>query len=180
MTDKEYNKAESFWIRRDETEKKMDKNVLYDWICEFLSAHRVLALAVSTEDFIRCTPLEYSWHDGALWIFTEGGLKFRALRVNRHVAAAVFETDAAFGRLKSLQIEGTAEVIERFSDTYKRAAEFRKIPLEALKKLEEPMWLLKSVPTEITCLNSDFKKNGFGSRQQWHPDLQTQGMEMEV
>lgn len=50
------------------------------------------------------------------------------------------------------------------------AAAFRKIPLEALKKLAEPMWLLKIVPTEITCLNSDFKKKGFGSRQIWRAE----------
>ena len=47
---------------------------------------------------------------------------------------------------------------------------FRKIPLETLQKLEEPMWLLKIVPTEVTCLNSDFKKDGFGSRQLWRKD----------
>lgn len=32
------------------------------------------------------------------------------------------------------------------------------------------MWLLKIVPTEVTCLNSDFKKDGFGSRQLWRKD----------
>ena len=57
--------------------------------------------------------------------------------------------------------------VELFSDEYKNAAEFRKIPLQALKKLKEPMWLLKIIPIEITCLNSDFKKDGFGSRQIW-------------
>lgn len=173
MTDKQYAQAESFWTRKDEAEKKLDADSLYGWIDEFLSANKVLALATAAEDFIRCTPLEYSWHDRALWIFTEGGLKFKALRENKHVAAAVFETNASFGGLKALQIEGTAELVELFSDEYKNAAEFRKIPLEALKKLGEPMWLLKIMPTEITCLNSDFKKDGFGSRQIWHSEKHT-------
>ena len=165
MTDEQYAQAESFWTRKDEKEKKMDADSLYSWIDEFLSAHKVLALATATEGFIRCTPLEYSWYDGALWIFTEGGLKFKALKENKHIAAAVFETNASFGGLKSLQINGTAELVKLFSDEYKNAAEFRKIPMEALKKLEEPMWLLKITPIEITCLNSDFKNDGFGSRQ---------------
>ena len=167
MTEEQYVQAESFWTRKDETEKKLDADALYSWIDEFLSSHKVLALATAAKDFIRCTPLEYSWYAGALWIFTEGGLKFKALKENKHIAAAVFETSASFGGLRSLQIEGTVEPVELFSDEYKKVAEFRKIPMEALKKLKEPMWLLKIVPSEITCLNSDFKKDGFGSRQIW-------------
>lgn len=169
MNEEQFEQAASFWARRDEKEKKMDPDTLYRWIDGFLSAHRVLALATSAGQFVRATPLEYGWHDGALWIFTEGGLKFQALRENRHVAAAVFEPEASFGRLKSVQIAGTAEIPALYSEEYIRAASARKIPLETLKKLEEPMWLLKIVPEEITCLNSDFRKEGYGSRQIWHP-----------
>ena len=137
MTDEQYAQAESFWTRKDETEKKLDDDALYSWIDEFLASHKVLALATAAKDFIRCTPLEYSWYAGALWIFTEGGLKFKALKENKRIAATVFETSASFGGLRSLQIEGTAELVGLFSDEYKNAAEFRKIPMEALKKLEE-------------------------------------------
>ena len=167
MTDFPYEQAQTFWTRKDETENKMEADDIYSWLDSFLSAHKVLALATGGDTYIRCTPLEYTWHDGALWIFTEGGLKFKALKENKHVAAAVFDMNASFGGLKSLQIEGTVEMPELFSDEYKNAAKFRKIPLEALKKLEEPMWLLKIIPTEITCLNSDFKRDGYGSRQIW-------------
>lgn len=165
MTEEQYEQAESFWTRKDESEEKMDTDALYNWIDKFLSSHKVLALATAAGDFVRCTPLEYSWHGGALWIFTEGGLKFRALRENKHVAAAVFDTNPSFGGLKSLQIQGTVEIAALFSDEYEEEAAFRKIPMDALKKLEEPIWLLKIVPSEITCLNSDFKKDGYGSRQ---------------
>ena len=57
MTDEQYTQAESFWTRKDETEKKLDADALYSWIDEFLSSHKVLALATATKDFIRCTPL---------------------------------------------------------------------------------------------------------------------------
>lgn len=129
----------------------------------------MLALAAGSGSSIRCTPLEYSWHDGALWIFTEGGLKFRAIKENSDAAASVFDTGHSFGALKSLQIQGTIRVVELFSEEYKRAAELRNIPLKVLQNLPEPMWLLKLVPSEITCLNSDFKKAGYGSRQIWVP-----------
>ncbi len=168
MTEEQFDEAESFWTRRDEDTKKMAQDETYKWIDGFLGAHKVLVLAAGTDDFVRCTPLEYGWHDGALWIFTEGGLKFKALRKNQHVAAAVFDTNAEFGGLSSVQIEGTAEFPEIFSDEYVKAAEFKKIPLDMLKKLPEPMWLIKMVPTEITCLHSAFKKDGYGSRQIWN------------
>ena len=168
MTDEQFSQAISFWTKKDQGEEKLDQERLSEWIDDFLSSHKVLALAVSASDFIRCTPLEYTWHDGALWIFTEGGMKFKALQENRHAAAAIFDSDPSFGGLKSTQIEGNIDIIEPFTDEYNSAAAFRKIPLETLKKLPEPMWLIKLVPAEITCLNSDFKKEGYGSRQIWH------------
>lgn len=170
MTDEQFSQAISFWTKKDQGEEKLDQERLSEWIDDFLSSHKVLALAVSSGDFARCTPLEYSWHDGALWIFTEGGMKFRALQVNRHAAAAIFDPAPSFGGLKSTQIEGDIEIIEPFTYEYNSAAAFRKIPLETLKKLPEPMWLLKLVPGEITCLNSDFKKDGYGSRQIWRAE----------
>lgn len=167
MTEEQYKQAVSFWERRDEKEKKMEGAALYEWIDEFLSEHKVLAFASGSDELIRCTPLEYGWHEDALWIFTEGGYKFRALRANRNVAAAIFDPDASFGKLKSVQIKGTAEIVEPFSEEYNNAAEKRNIPASALQKLEEPMWLLKIIPSEIVCLNSEFKKDGYGSRQVW-------------
>lgn len=170
MTEEQYDEAETFWIRKDKESRAMSQEDIRKWADDFLSSHKILALATGAGDYVRCTPLEYAWYDGALWIFTEGGMKFRALRKNRNVSAAVFEADGGFGRLKSMQIEGTADMVEPFSDEYTRAAEARKIPVEALKKLSEPMWLLKIAPTEITCLDSDFRKQGFGSRQIWKSD----------
>lgn len=165
MTEEQFNQAESFWTRRDKETKAMEQEDIYKWIDAFLASHSVLALATGDGDFIRCTPLEYGWHEGALWIFTEGGLKFRALRKNPEVAATIFDSGMTPGNLASVQIEGKCEFPEIFSEEYNNAAEFKKIPLNALKELPEPMWLLKIVPAEITCLNSAFRKDGFGSRQ---------------
>jgi nitroimidazol reductase NimA-like FMN-containing flavoprotein (pyridoxamine 5'-phosphate oxidase superfamily) len=167
MTDEQYEEAVSFWEKKDAASKQMDKAELFENIDRFLSDHKVLALASGGSDFIRCTPLEYTWHDGALWIFTEGGLKFRALKANNKVSATVFEQNTGFGSLKSAQIQGTAEIVDLFSEGYNAEAAFRKIPIEALKKLPEPMWLIKIVPDEITFLNSEFKEAGYGSRQTW-------------
>lgn len=167
MTEEQFDEAESFWLRKDAEEKKMEPADVYAWLSQFLTDHKILALATAADDFVRCTPLEYSWRDDALWIFTEGGLKFRCLRKNRQVSAAVFETNGSFGGLQSLQIQGRAELVEPFSEAYLAAAAARHIPEETLRKLPEPMWLLKIIPQEIVCLNSALKKQGYGSRQIW-------------
>lgn len=76
----------------------------------FLTSHGVLALASGADETIRSIPLEFSWHDDAIWIFSEGGLKFRGLKEHSRVAASVYEPNAKIGCLKVIQIEGEAEM----------------------------------------------------------------------
>jgi len=167
MTHEEYELAASFWTNKDKTDTKMGREELKAWIDDFLSTHKVLALATGGENTIRATPLEYGWHEDALWIFSEGGLKFRGLEKTSMVAATVFDQDPGFGGLKSVQIMGEASVVEPFSPEYIHAAECKKIPLDVLKKLDHTMYLIKICPREINCLCSEFKKKGVGSRQIW-------------
>ena len=64
-----------------------------------------------------------------------------------------------------MQISGTAQIIETFSEQYIKAAYFKKLPIEALRKMPEPIHLIKIIPEKIDFLNSDFKKQGLDSRQ---------------
>lgn len=60
---------------------------------------------------------------------------------------------------------GKAELIESFSEVYKEHAEYKKIPLTALEKLESPMHLICVTPIKIEALFSELKKAGYSSRQ---------------
>lgn len=64
-----------------------------------------------------------------------------------------------------MQVTGKAQIVEPFSEEYVVAAEFKKIPIEALKKLPQPMYLIRVVPVKVEFLNSDFKKEGYAGRQ---------------
>lgn len=167
MTDAQWEQASSFWTRKTASEKQMGKEKLSAWIDAFLGAHNVLALATGSGDHLRCTPLEYRWHDNALWILSEGGRKFSALRENRLVAATVFETDTTFSNLQALQVEGMAEIEDNTSEDYRKETAYRHIPVSALRNLAEPLWLIKITPTSITCLNTGFTAEGFSARQIW-------------
>ena len=100
-------------------------------------------------------------------MFSEGGEKFLGLEQNKNVCLAIFDKYARFAKLKGMQVQGVAEIVEPFSEEYLKAAEFKKIPIEMLKKLPEVMNLIKIVPERIDFLNSDFKKDGYGSRQEY-------------
>ncbi len=166
MTHDEYIKAASFWDEKSGV--KMEEDELRRRVYEYLSTSRVCALATGSGDGVRCTPLEYSFHDGVFWIFTEGGHKFTALEKNANVSLAVFDLNTSFNALKSVQVTGRAEIVEPLSEEYVKHAEYKKIPLEALKKLYEEgrtMYLIAVHPLRMEALFSSFKKDGFDSRE---------------
>jgi nitroimidazol reductase NimA-like FMN-containing flavoprotein (pyridoxamine 5'-phosphate oxidase superfamily) len=169
VDDAQLERAATFWVRKDADERQMDSDDVRSQVDEFLSQRKICALATGGGDSIRCTPLEYDWRDGALWIFSEGGLKFRGLRESGRVSVAVFDANGSFGKLRSAQIQGTAQIVDPSSSEYEAEAQARRIPLQTLRDVPEPMWLIKIVPTEITLLNSGFKEKGFGIRQTWRP-----------
>ena len=143
----------------------MDKTQLKQAIEEYILANKTCALATAAGDFVRCTPIEYTYHHGAFWMFSEGGEKFYALEKNKNVCLAIYDKYEGFGKLKGMQVTGVAEIVAPFSGEYNAAAEFRKIPLDALKKMPHTMNLIKVYPKKIEFLNADFKKDGADSRQ---------------
>ena len=92
--------------------------------------------------------------------FSEGGEKFAALEKNKNVSLVIFDKYQGFGNLKGMQVTGKAVMPKYFSEEYVRAAELRKIPISALKKLPYPMNLIKIIPDKIEFTNSEFPKTG--------------------
>lgn len=166
MTEEEYRKAASFWDRKSGV--KMGSDELRKRVFEYLNENSVCALASGSGDCVRCTPLEYSFHDGDFWIFTEGGHKFLSLEKNVCVSLAVYDNNPSFTELRSVQVTGKTEIVEPFSERYVSHAEYKKISLPALKKLSEeghPMYLLCIHPSLMEVLFSSFRKDGYDPRQ---------------
>lgn len=166
MTTEKYKKAADFWKAKECRAIPIEQ--LEPVVEEFLRSSAVCALATGTGDYVRCTPLEYSYHDGQFWIFTEGGEKFIGLETNKNVSLAVFEKNPDFAELKSVQVMGMAELIEPMSAEYVSHAKYKKIPVAALQKLADqgnPMHLLCITPIRMDVLFSNFKKHGYDSRQ---------------
>ena len=161
----DYKAAANYWVEKDKNSVKMGREELLQEIEAFLKKHKVCALATAAGDFVRCTPIEYNYLDGCFYLFSEGGLKFKALEHNRHVCLAIYEERVGFGSLAGLQVTGTAEMVEPWSEEYFRVVAIKNIPVEALKKLPQPMNLIKIIPEVYDYLSSDLKKKGFSARQ---------------
>lgn len=142
----------------------MPKDELQRAVEKYIGENNTCALATGAGDFVRCTPIEYSYHDGKFRMFSEGGEKFIGLEKNVNVCLAIYDKYDGFGSLKSIQVMGRAELVEPFSDIYNAHAQIKKIPIEVLKKLESPMNLICVTPIRTDALFSEFKKNGYSSR----------------
>ena len=165
MTPEEYDEAARYWTDREEGAARLPEGELLQAIDAFLGAHRVCALATAAGDLVRCTPLEYAWRDCRFWIFSEGGLKFRALKENHEVCLAVFDPTCEFGKLESVQATGTAEVVDPTSGEFVRAAAARGLTGDALERVRTRLHLIEVTPIRIDYLSSALRKRGFDARQ---------------
>lgn len=96
----------------------MPKDELQRAVEKYIGENNTCALATGAGDFVRCTPIEYSYHDGKFRMFSEGGEKFIGLEKNENVCLAIYDKYDGFGSLKSIQVMGRAELVEPFSDIY--------------------------------------------------------------
>ena len=94
-------------------------------------------------------------------------MKFKGLKDNKNVSLAIFDVgnDVGFGVLHSVQISGMAEIVEPFSEEYLKLLRYKHIPEETIRKMPEPIHLIKITPAEADYLDTDFKKDGYDTRQ---------------
>ena len=164
-----YEIAVRYWTDKERNSDKMPVPELLLHMENFVKAHNTCALATGSDGFVRCTPIEYNYVKGAFYMFSEGGLKFMALRDNKNVSMAIYDEYSGFDNLGGLQIQGIAELVQAGNDEYFQVMDYKKLPRDAFDKMVRPMHLIKVTPQSMDYLNSDLKKLGYDTRQ--HIDL---------
>lgn len=164
----DWEAAANRWLDQEAGEARMPEGELIAEIEAFLGHHRICALATAGNGIVRNTTVEYVHAEGAFWIVSEGGLKFRALQANSNVCLAIHD-DVSFDSLAGLQVTGRAEVLEPFGPGYARACELRGIPMERLRAMPFVMNIIKVTPTRYDYVSGRLKERGFSARQ--HIDL---------
>ena len=157
--------AAHYWEEQDAHSVRLDEARLREAVEGYIKANNTCALATGAGEYVRCTPIEYSWHDGCFWMFSEGGRKFIGLAENPQVCLAIYDRYEGFGKLSGVQVMGRAELVEPFSAAYLAHAEHQKLSLDFLRGLKSPMHLICVRPTRIDCLFSRFKELGCSPRQ---------------
>ena len=76
----DYDEAANHWLEKDRGTVHMEPAALREKINAFLRAHNTGALATAGGDLVHCTPIEYNYVDSCLYLFSEGGLKFKCLK----------------------------------------------------------------------------------------------------
>ena len=149
-------------------EAPMPTDALRARIDDFLAAHNTLALATGCGNWVRCTPLEYLRVNGALYILTEGGLKFKGIWWNGAISAAVYDSYDGMDSLAGLQMTGKAAYIDPLSDEYRSVIEARGVQLQQLQQLQQMPAMLHAVRLDITryeLLDGALRSEGYAARQ---------------
>lgn len=163
----DFDRAARFWEEREAGIKKMEPKALFQRIEEFLKSHNTCALATGSGNLVRCTPVEYDYFDKALWILSEGGLKFAGLRDNKNVSAAVYEPYGGFDSVEGLQITGTARVAEPGDKLYKAYALHKGIDREHLEEMAANLHLIAVRISRMDYVCGKLLEDGYSIRQVW-------------
>ena len=156
-----YEAAAEFWLEKDKDAVKMPPDDLRKELDSFLKGEKVCTLAVADGGFIRCTPLTYTYREGRFYIFSEGGLKFRALAKNKNVALEVHAEYHGLGSAKSVQVTGEALVIGADDEDFITRAGMNGASLKKMGLI-----LIVVTARKLEYLNSELRKRGYCPRQQ--------------
>jgi menaquinone-dependent protoporphyrinogen IX oxidase/uncharacterized protein YhbP (UPF0306 family) len=143
----------------------LDHDDLKMAIDEFLTSHNTCTLATCHSNRVRSTPIEYNYHNGFLYLLTEGGEKFANLLLNKNVSVSVYEDFKGMNSLKGMQITGKASLVDSGEEEYKGVLEFKGLNIEFIKSLPIKMNMIKIAPDKIEFLNSQFKIDGYDAKQ---------------
>ena len=166
MSGIDWEAAANHWIAQESAETRMPAaDFLVTAIEAFLARHKICTLATAGNGIVRNTTVEYLYAEGAFWIISEGGLKFRALQANKNVCLAIHDDDISFATLAGLQVTGTAEVVEPFGADYAHACKLRGLPMERLRAMPFVMNIIKVTPTRFDYVDGTLKERGFSPRQ---------------
>lgn len=160
-----FEQFQNFWIEQQKTAKHMDRSDALAHIENFIKNHNTCGFATGYGDFIRCTPIEYTYMDGEFWFVSEGGSKFIGLEKNRNVSMAIFEYYGDVKDSHGLQVMGTVEFYDNESDEFKKLLAFKGIPYDVMKAAAVEVAVIRVKPSVYEMYDTDFVKQGYDVRQ---------------
>ncbi len=143
----------------------MDRDAALEHIKNFIRNHNTCGFATGTGDYIRCTPIEYTFMNDEFWFVSEGGSKFIGLEKNKNVSLAIFEYYGDVKDSHGLQVMGKAVLYDRESEELKKLLAFKGIPFDAVKAARVEVAVVRVIPEVYEMYDTDFVKQGYDVRQ---------------
>ena len=166
MSDKiNFEHFQNFWTEQQKTAVHMDRDAAYAHIQNFIRSHNTCGFATGYGTYIRCTPIEYTYMNDEFWFVSEGGNKFIGLEKNRNVSLAIFEYYGDVKDSHGLQVMGTAELYDCWSDEFKKLLAFKGIPFDVMKAAKVEVAVVRVIPSVFEMYDTDFVKEGYDIRQ---------------
>ena len=89
----DFHHFQNFWIEQQKNAKHMEKDAAWAHIEGFIQAHNTCGFATGYGDYVRCTPIEYTYMDGCFYSNTSDEFKkllaFKGIPYDVLKAAAV-------------------------------------------------------------------------------------------
>lgn len=150
---------------RDSMVKRVPENKLKFHVEEFLKCHNTCTLSTASGDFVRGTPIEYTYNNGCIYLVTEGGEKYANLLLNRNVSIAIYDEYESMVKLAGMQIKGRAELIEHGSREYRDALGLKGLNIENVISLPMRLNIIRIKMEKAEFLYSKFKTLGYDPKQ---------------
>ena len=138
---------------------------LKETIEKFLTSHNTCTLSTSYKNRVRSTPIEYSYHNGFMYMISEGGEKFSNILLNKNVSVAVYEDYTSMNNLAGMQITGFAHIIPNNTDEYRNIIQMKGLNMDFIKKLPVNMNIIKIEIKKVEFLYSKFKVSNLEPKQ---------------
>ncbi len=143
----------------------LDETELSARIDSFVAAHNTLAMATSTEGYVRCTPMNYLYLDGVFYLITEGGNKFRGILESGRCSAAIFNPSSDNEPNCGVQIHAEAKILPADSSEYMAIMNMKGYTEEQLNALPVSLFLIKLIPLRYDYYNASLEQDGFDAHQ---------------
>ena len=129
---------------------------LKPYIEDFLHAHNTCALSTVYQGQVSSRPIEYHFQDDALYLISEGGVKFAGLLSNGQAVITIYDPYRGFDNLAGMYLTGIASVPRIDSPEYERAMAICGLTLDRLHRLDFAMHTII-----IRLVKADYLWSGF-------------------
>ncbi|MCX8126779.1 MAG: pyridoxamine 5'-phosphate oxidase family protein, partial [Dehalococcoidia bacterium] len=145
---------------KDADYKAMPAGQLKTYIEEFITSHNTCVLGTGSGNQVRTTPVTFKYHEGHIYIVSEGGRKFVGLLANPNVSITIHnETDSGKFARAGLQLTGTASIIAPYDPEHRQVFDIMGLDYQRLSSLP---WVMNGIKVKLT--RAEFRWRGFDEK----------------